>query len=285
MEKAAGAQIEPAYGTAAREFPEDRRPEREPNRGTAEGCDMAGIMQAAEEGTHEGAQTKSGVIASIIVPAYNEEEGLQITLDKIYKAVDGVCEVLVVDDGSDDATSKVASRFPCKVLKHAKNLGKGAALKTGIRHASGKYLIFIDADDTYPPEAIPLMYEALESCDVVYASRTGGRDNIPRLNRLGGLIFQGLLRHLYGFKASDYSTGLYGIRKHHLEQMEISSSGFSVEPEIAIKASRMKLRMRDIPIRYGSRVGQAKLHWLDAGFGHLKTILSLVLWRPSDTRP
>jgi hypothetical protein len=125
------------------------------------------------------------------------------------------------------------------------------------------------------------MYEALEFCDVVYGSRVMGRDNIPRLNRFGNAVFQRLMRLIYGFEASDYSTGLYGIRKHHLEMMDITSSGFSIEPEIAIKASRMKLRVRDIPIEYRPRVGQAKLRWLDAGLGHFKTIVSFVFWRSS----
>jgi len=246
---------------------------------------MTGIMHSAEKLSPGKTKIQSVKTTSIIVPAYNEEEGLPVLLENLYRAVDGVCEVLVIDDGSEDATSEVASRFPCRVIRHEENLGKGEALKTGIRHSTCKYVIFIDADDTYPADAIPKMYEALETCDVVYGSRVIGRNNIPRRNRLGNAIFQRLMRLIYGFKAADYSTGLYGIRKHYLEMMELSSAGFSIEPEIAIKASRMGLRVRDIPIEYRPRVGKAKLRWLDAGYAHLKTILSFVFWRPSRAKP
>ena len=241
---------------------------------------MAVNLFATKELLPKEVASESGITTSIIVPAYNEQDGLPVTLERIFKAVDGVCEVLVVDDGSVDATSEVASRFPCHVIKHKENRGKGEALKTGIRHASGEYVIFIDADGTYPAEAIPQMYEALESCDVVYGSRTTGRVNIPRFNRIGNMVFQNLIRYIYGFKASDYSTGLYGIRKHHLETMNIDSCGFAIEPEIAIKASRMKLRVKEIPIEYRSRIGEAKLNSLDAGFEHLKTIIRFAFWRP-----
>jgi glycosyltransferase involved in cell wall biosynthesis len=225
-------------------------------------------------------ETKRSITTSIVVPAYNEEKGLPVVLNKIFHAVDGVCEVLVVDDGSSDGTSQVACGFRCGVIRHEENRGKGEALKTGIGHCRGEYVIFMDADDTYPAEAIPRMMEALESCDAVYASRNEGRQNIPRFNRVGNAIFQRMIRYVYGFEASDYSTGLYGLRRRCLETMDISSRGFAIEPEIAIKASRMRLRVKEIPIEYRPRLGEAKLRGPKAGMEHLKTILGLLLWRP-----
>jgi glycosyltransferase involved in cell wall biosynthesis len=226
------------------------------------------------------AEVKHGITTSVIIPAYNEERGLPVVLDKLFRAVDGVCEVLVIDDGSNDATSDVASGFRCGVIKHEKNRGKGEALKTGIKYSKGGNVVFIDADDTYPADAIPQMVEALESCDVVYCSRSIGRDNIPRFNRLGNKVFQSLIRYVYGFRASDYATGLYGIKKRYLKMMDIDSCGFAIEPEIAIKASRMKLRVKEIPIEYRPRLGKAKLSGPKAGIEHLKIIVSLLLWRP-----
>ena len=225
-------------------------------------------------------EIQSGIIATIVIPAYNEEEGLPVVLESLFRSVDGQCEVLVVDDGSSDATSRVASRFPCGVIRHGRNRGKGEAMKTGVRHARGDSVIFIDADGTYPTDAIPRMTEALESCDVVYCSRASGRDNIPRLNRLGNAFFQGVMRHVYHFEACDYATGLYGIKKCHLDKMKISSRGFAIEPEIAIKACRMKLKIRDILIQYQPRIGQAKLSGFNAGFDHLRTMMKLLLWSP-----
>lgn len=220
------------------------------------------------------------IAATVIIPAYNEEEGLPVVLERLYRAIDGQHEVLVVDDGSSDSTSLVASWFPCGVVRLARNGGKGKAMLTGVRHARGDLVIFIDADGTYPPEAIPGMTEALETCDLVYGSRATGRDNIPLFNQLGNAVFQGIMRRIYRFQAGDYSTGLYGIRKCCLSRMGISSGGFAIEPEIAIKASRMKLRVREIPVRYESRIGETKLHSWKAGWQHLKIMARLGAWRP-----
>jgi len=223
---------------------------------------------------------KPGLTTSIIVPAYNEEEGLPVVLEKIFNNINGVHEVLVIDDGSHDATSKVACRFPCNVIRHKVNRGKGEALKTGVRYAKGDNILFIDSDDTYPADALPVMTEALISYDLVYGSRTYGRENIPRFNQFGNYMFQSMMRGIYGFQATDYATGLYGLKKVHWEKMQVSSNGFSIEPEVALKASRMKLRVKDIPIKYGARLGATKLGSFKAGYEHLKTILGHAFWRP-----
>lgn len=225
------------------------------------------------------AEVPSGIVATIIVPAYNEEAGVGFVLENLFRSVDGVCEVLVVDDGSNDATPTIASTFPCGVIRHRENRGKGEAIKTGLRHATGKYVIFIDADGTYPASHIPEMISVLHSHDAVYCSRRRGRANIPPLNRIGHAIFHNAIRCAYGFRGRDYCTGLYGMRKSYLDKMDIASQRFSVEPEIAIKASRMKLKIRDISIQYQPRKGKTKLCSYKAGWEHLKTIVSLLSWR------
>ncbi len=226
------------------------------------------------------AQTKPGTTTSIIIPAYNEEEGLPVVLEKIFRSTNGVHEVLVIDDGSSDATAEIACKFPCHVIKHNTNCGKGKALETGIRYAEGENLIFIDSDDTYPPEAIPAMTDALKSHDMVYGSRTYGRENIPLFNRLGNWILQTMIRTIYSFKASDFSTGLYGMKKHHFYEMDVVNMGICIESEIAIKASRMNLYIKDIPIEYSPRLGESKLPRIAAGYGNLKNVLGYVFWRP-----
>jgi glycosyltransferase involved in cell wall biosynthesis len=226
------------------------------------------------------AEVTSEIVATVVIPAYNEEEGLPVVLERLYRSIDGRHEVLVVDDGSSDATSVVASRFPCGVIRHGRNCGKGKAMLTGVRHARADTVIFIDADGTYPPEAIPSMTRALESCDLVYGSRASGRDNIPRFNQLGNAFFQGIMRRVFRFQAGDYSTGLYGIKKRYLSRMRISSGGYAIEPEIAIKASRMNLRVRDMPVRYEQRIGATKLCGYKAGWQHLKIMARLAMWRP-----
>jgi glycosyltransferase involved in cell wall biosynthesis len=230
------------------------------------------------------AETSSKITTSIVIPAYDEEIGLPTLLGNVFRCVDGIAEVIVVDDGSRDRTSEVACGFKCSVIKHEANRGKGEALKTGVRHAKGNNIIFIDADNTYPAKAVSQIAEALNFYDIAYAARTIGRHRIPAFNRLGNTIFQRMIRYIYGFPGSDYSTGLYGIKKTYLNAMNIRASGFSIEPEIAIKASRMRLRVGEIPIEYQSRLGKTKLVGPKAGFQHLVTITRLLFWRPSHLR-
>ena len=221
------------------------------------------------------------VLNTIIIPAWREEKGLPVVLTKVLQIIDDSYEIIVVDDGSDDGTAQVASRFPCRVVRHEVNRGKGEALKTGISRAGGENIIWIDADDSYPVELIPQMVEALNSYDMVVCSRKYGRENIPRFNRIGNFIFRHMIKRIYGFKPYDPCTGLYGAKKRYLEMMKLSARRFSIEPEISIKGSRMKLKMLEIPIGYRARVGNSKLSAVKVGFEDLWTILRLIPWRPS----
>jgi Glycosyl transferase family 2 len=219
---------------------------------------------------------------SILIPAYNEEAGLAAVLDKVQRVIDDRYEVIVIDDGSDDATFEVASRFPFRVISHAKNAGKGAAMRTGMQAARAERVIFIDADDSYPVELIPHMAEKLIWSDLVFGERNNGRDNIPFFNRLGNRAIGGLLSLLYGFKGTDPLSGFYGLRKEHFQQMQIKSSGFAIEAEIALKSARMGLRIDGFPITYRERLGDSKLRAVQDGYRIGQTILRmLTLYSPS----
>ena len=130
-------------------------------------------------------------------------------------------------------------------------------------------------------DRIPDIAKALsDGVDLVYASRMQGRDKIPAFNRVGNALFRLLIRGIYGFEPYDPCTGLCGVKKRHLEAMELRSQRFAIEPEIAMKASRMKLKMLDMPIAYRPRIGQAKLNSIKVGFEDILMILRLLFWRP-----
>ena len=222
------------------------------------------------------------IATTVIVPAFDEEEGISVVLAKLFSLLDDSFEIIVVDDGSSDRTAEVAQAFPCRVIRHGVNRGKGEALKSGIREAKGEAVIWLDADDTYPVEPIPKMAAALhDGYDLVFTSRQGGRGEIPRLNRLGNSIISWSVRTLYGFEGSDPCTGLGGVRKGHLQRMNLTGQRFTIDSEIALKAGRMGLRVLDIPIQYRERIGQAKLSGVKDGFQIAVGILAHLLWRPS----
>jgi glycosyltransferase involved in cell wall biosynthesis len=166
-------------------------------------------------------------------------------------------------------------------LRHDRNSGKGAALRTGIEAAQSDSIIWIDADDTYPPEAIPRMVRALQDgYDLVYASRSSGREHIPFFNRLGNAVFAWMAHSLYGFKPSDPFSGLCGVQKQHLQRMGLEATGFAIEVEVAMKAGRMNLKMLDIPIEYGQRIGESKLNGPRDGLAIGLHLLRFLRWKP-----
>jgi histidinol-phosphate phosphatase family protein len=219
-------------------------------------------------------------LASVIIPAYNEELGLPIVLEKIFEVVDSSYEVIVVDDGSTDGTAEVAARFPCRIIRHEVNRGKGAGILTGAECARSENLIYIDADDTYPPTAIPTIAEALRQYDMVMGSRRYGQENIPTFNRFGNFVLRNVIRTIYHFKPYDPLTGLWGIKKGCLLVCS-PTVRFAPDAQICMKAARMKLRMFDVPITYTPRVGRTKLPPVRAGLEHLRLIISLLYWTPN----
>jgi glycosyltransferase involved in cell wall biosynthesis len=219
-------------------------------------------------------------VTTVIVPAYNEEQGLPIVLKNLLGVLNESYEIIVVDDGSSDRTSEVAAEFPCRVIRHEVNLGKGEALKTAIAAASGDYVLWIDADDTYPVETIPRMVQALsDGADMVCGSRMLGRERMPTFNRFGNSMFCFLIRRLYGYGGKDPCTGLCALRKEALLKMDLQGSRFTIDSEIAMKAGRLRLKVVDFPIHYRERVGYSKLSGLRDGARILGGIYRHIFWR------
>ncbi|HEX2222155.1 MAG TPA: glycosyltransferase family 2 protein [Candidatus Limnocylindria bacterium] len=214
--------------------------------------------------------------ATIVIPAFNEELGLARVLAELPAILDGRAEILVVDDGSTDLTGEVARHHGARVLRHERNRGKGAAVRTGMAAARGERIVVIDADGTYPVSAIPEMLARLDAHDLVVGVRRAGRDNIPPLNRLGNAAFRTLIR-LSGFPSADPLTGLYGIQRRHLPRLRLRSEGFGIEAEIAMKSARLGLRSADVPLEYRPRLGTTKLRPVQDGLAIAVTIVREVL--------
>jgi len=213
---------------------------------------------------------------SVIIPAYNEEHGISAALKEISAAVSGLdSEIIVVDDGSTDRTAELAQRYATKVIKHPSNQGKGAAMKSGYRAASGEDLVFVDADGTYPAHHLAEIVRELAKADVVFTCRTN-RENIPLLNRFGNWLITKLIKKLAGFTGNDPLSGLYGMRRSVLESIGLESSTFAIETEIVVKVSRSRFNTAEIPIAYRPRLGASKLRPLRDGLRIFRVLIDML---------
>ncbi|MGB9633612.1 MAG: glycosyltransferase family 2 protein [Chloroflexaceae bacterium] len=217
----------------------------------------------------------SPIHTTVLIPVYNEEAALPRVLEDVIASVGPGYEILVVDDGSSDATVAVAQRYPCLVISHEANRGKGAAMRTGLAHARGEKVIFIDGDATYPASAIPEISRQLDRYDLVRCVRNEGRDNMPLVNRLGNLFFDHLIRSVHQVEGGDMLSGLYGLHRHHLLAMQLESDGFDIETEIMVKAGLLALTSNSMPIQYHERIGEKKLKPLRDGWAILLRVLRL----------
>lgn len=218
----------------------------------------------------------SGLLpATVLLPAYNEEIGLRALLPSLLELSHERFEVLVVDDGSTDSTASLAESLGCRVVRHGSNAGKGVAVRTGLQAARGEKVVIMDADDTYPVDAVLEIINRLDECEMVVGVRTLGRKNIPPLNRFGNAVLTTAIRFASGSRWTDPLTGFYGLRRNALERMDLRSNGFSVEAEIAMKSVRLGLRVVDHPIVYRARAGASKLHPLRDGIRIAAVVASL----------
>lgn len=207
---------------------------------------------------------------SIVIPAYNEEDGIReictrtLAVRPSLEAV-GVdeMELIVVDDGSRDGTAQVAAQIPgVRLIRHARNGGYGAALKTGFAAARGEWCGFLDADGTYPPEYFAALYaRALETdSDLVIGSRMAGAESqMPLTRRIGNIVFARLVNVIAAANITDSASGMRLFRKDVLAQLYPLPDGLNLTPVMTTRALHERIRMTETPIPYAERVGRSKL--------------------------
>lgn len=218
--------------------------------------------------------------ATVIVPAFNEERALPVVLAALAPLRERGIDVIVVDDGSTDSSAQVARDEGVRVIQLEHNSGKAAAVRAGLAAITSDKVVVMDADGTYPADAIPEIVRLLDEYDVVVGVRTSGRQHIPPLNRIGNGVIRTAVHWFSGFRSADPLTGLYGLHRRHLEAMRLDSEGFGLEVEIGVKAARMGLRWADHPIRYGERIGESKLNAVRDGLVITRTLIRTLFGRP-----
>lgn len=222
-------------------------------------------------------------ILSVVMPVYNEKGTVLKIVDKVLK-LDMVRELVIVDDGSTDGTREVLNEAKfdgrVKVVLHDKNMGKGAALRTGFRQTTGDIVVVQDADLEYDPNEFIEMARPIEDgfADVVYGSRlSGGRPQRVYMfwHKLGNNLLTFMMNLLFNSTLSDIETCYKMFRREVISAITIRSNDFSVEPELTAKILKNKsLRVYEMPISYYGRsyAEGKKISWKD-GFGAIVTIL------------
>jgi glycosyltransferase involved in cell wall biosynthesis len=205
---------------------------------------------------------------TLVVPAYNERDGISTALtnlERIRKNAGFDMEVVIVNDGSCDGTEVVLGGFSAehfKVVNHKEKLGYGAALKTGMRHARFDYIAITDADGTYPDEKIPGFFRETirEELDMLVGARTGKRVSISVFRRFAKWMLTALANYLMGTKIPDINSGFRIMKKDIVREYEgILPDGFSFTTTITLAMLANRCNVKFIPIDYEKRKGRSKI--------------------------
>lgn len=216
---------------------------------------------------------------SVVIPVYNEKNTVKDILARV-KAVDIEKEIILVDDCSTDGTREILKELAGEgetVIFHERNMGKGAALRTGFAHVTGDYCIVQDADLEYDPEDYhKLIAPVLKGkAEVVYGSRfTGEHRNMFFHHWVGNKFLTLVTNLLYNTTISDMETCYKLFRSDIIKSVNIRSNRFNFEPEITAKVLKKGFRIYEVPISYAGREFSEgkKITWKD-GISALWTLL------------
>ena len=227
------------------------------------------------------------MILSVIIPAYNEIRTIKELLRRV-ASVDIPKEVIIVDDGSTDGTREflrsIENKADFKVIFHAKNRGKGAAIRTAIPHVSGDVVIIQDADLEYDPRDYPRVIGSIVAgrASVVYGSRYPKLKNyLPFTpNRMGVLVLTALANLLFGARITDEATCYKAFRADLLKSLPLKCERFEFCPEVTAKVRKRGHRIHEVPISFrGRNVKEGKkIRWRDG----LEAISALIKYRFTD---
>ena len=192
---------------------------------------------------------KPVIVAAI--PAYNEEKTIARIILLARRHVD---RVVVCDDGSMDLTASLAEELGADVIKHGKNLGKGAAFKSLFGRAlelDADVVVTLDADGQHDPGEIPHLVKPVLSgdADVVVGSRfLGGKNEMPLYRRLGSRVLNGLVNRFGEEKVSDTQSGFRAYNRKALLEIDVTARGIGVDSEILMKAYGNDVKIKEVPI-------------------------------------
>lgn len=215
---------------------------------------------------------------SLIIPAYNECESIGRLLDKSIEVMKGLgrpWEIIVVDDGSSDRTLDVIKNKEIKTIAHPYNIGNGAAVKTGIRHAIGEIIVTMDGDAQHNPEDIPRLIAQIGPYDMVVAARTNGfAQNKHRT--LANRSYNLLASYMTHFVIKDLTSGFRAIKASVLKRFTyLIPNTFSYPTTLTLSLLRAGYSLKYEPIVSSERAGKSKIKLLSDGIRFVLIIFKI----------
>lgn len=202
---------------------------------------------------------------TILVPVYNEDKTLKSVLEELLHLPIKSYEVIIVDDGSVDSSSQIIKKFIrvnksskviIKYYKHTYNRGKGATIKTALKHSDGEYFVIHDADLEYNPTDIPSLLDRAfyDNVPVVYGSRFLGEiNNMPKVNYVANKFYNFMIRRLYPTTLTDMHTCYKMVDTGIIKELKMTAEGFDYATELVSKLLKQGYKIAEVPIRFDGR--------------------------------
>lgn len=212
---------------------------------------------------------------SVVIPAFNEADGIADVVSGLLGSA-AWHEILVVDDGSTDATSAAAQAAGARVVRHPYNKGNGASVKSGIREATGEYVLIIDADGQHEPADATRLVSRLGDYDLVIGARAHATQaTVAR--RLGNHLLNGLASYLTGRPIPDLTSGFRAARRQHFREfIHLLPNGFSTPTTTTLAFIKAGYNVVFEPVEARLRVGQSKIRLLRDGAKFSLIVLKVV---------
>ncbi len=218
----------------------------------------------------------------IVIPAYNESKGIRPTIERLREALAEApftWELLIVEDGSTDDTYEQAMALGVRVVRHDRNRGYGAALKTGLRSLKSPWFAIIDADGTYPEAELVRIAEDRENYDMIIGSRTGQSVHIPMIRRPAKAFMRRLASYVAGINIPDLNSGLRVMRREIVEKfVHLLPDGFSFTTTISLAMLTDGYRVRYVDIDYHHRKGKSKIRPIYDTLNFISLILRMAIY-------
>ncbi len=226
---------------------------------------------------------------TVLLPTYNEEQAIGFVLEEIVAAITPMglrYEILIVDDASTDGTVELVGQFaqtcwqcPVRIVRKPFRSGAGAARKVGIRHARGELIVMLDADGTYPADAVPELLRHFPAYDQVNGARTSEQGTLPWLRRPAKWFIRKLACYLTGHAIPDLNTGLKAFKRDAmLPWLWVVPDGFSCVTTMTLAFLTNGYAVKYVPTPYRPRIGRSKFHPLKDTAAYLATVIRMVLY-------